>query len=200
MENSMKTSVILVCLFAFLYSGTARAEEHAAVSLYRQGKVQYDNNRFDQALATFDLVIRRFPENPVAEYAANLSLDILNLKKDYAGLEKLARRYAADEVLMRYESLREVIGKLLPQISLKKAQQLLDKKKYPEAAKAFLKVAAEFPKSDIADSAVYNAALCYEKAKITKRSLEIHRRLIREYPQSPLARRSRAIIEKSEKE
>jgi TolA-binding protein len=133
----------------------------------------------------------------VAEYAANLSLDILNMKKDYAGLEKLARRYAADKILMRHESLREVIPKLLPQILLKQAQQILKEKKYPEAGEAFLKVAAEFPKSDIADTALYNAAVSYEKAKIGKKALGIHQRLIREYPQSPLARRSREIIKKS---
>ena len=79
-------------------------------------------------------------------------------------------------------------------------QELLKTKKYPEAGEAFLKVAAEFPKSRIADGALYNAAICYEKAKIRKRALEIHQRLIREYPQSPLARRSEKIIKKFKEE
>jgi TolA-binding protein len=189
---------MLVCLLAFLLPQPApAAEEQPALSLYRQGKAHYDNDRFDQALAVFDQVTTRYPENPVAEYAANLSLDILNIKKDFAGLEKLARRYAADKKLMKHQSLREVLGKLLPQIAYKHAQELLKAKKYPEAGEAFLKVAAEYPKSVIADGALYNAAISYEKAKIAKRSQEIHRRLIREYPKSPLARRSREIIKKN---
>jgi TolA-binding protein len=197
----MRTTAVFVCLLALILTGPApAAEEQTALSLYRQGKVHYDNDRFDQALAAFDQVVTRYPENPVAEFAANLSLDILNIKKDYTGLEKLARRYAADKILMRYESLREVVGKILPQIAYKNAQELFKAKKYPEAGEAFLKVAAEYPKSLVADGALYNAAVSYEKAKIGKRALEIHERLIREYPESPLARRSKEIIKKFREE
>ncbi len=196
----MRNSPAAFMLFALLLPVSSAAGEHDAISLYRQGKAHYDHERFDQALEVFDQVVRRHPENPVAGYAANLSLDILNIKKDYPGLEKLARRYAGDEILMRHESLREVIPRLLPQIALKRAQDLFKKKKYPEAGEAFLKAAAEFPKSNIAVTALYNAALSHEKAGMTKRALEIHQRLIREHPKSPLARRSREIIEKSGQE
>lgn len=197
----MRIPAILFCLLAFLPAGpAASAEEQTALSLYRQGKAHYDNDRFDQALAAFDQVVNRYPENPVAEYAANLSLDILNIKKDYAGLEKLTRRYAADKILMRHESLREVVNKLLPQIAYKQAQEVFKAKKYVEAGEAFLKVAAEFPKSLVADGALYNAAISYQKAKIQKKSLQIHQRLIREYPKSPLARRSQEIIKKFKEE
>jgi TolA-binding protein len=188
---------MLLCLLFFLPAIPATAaEEQTALTLYRQGKLHYDNDRFDQALAAFDLVVSSYPENPVAEYAANLSLDILNIKKDYAGLEKLARRYAADKTLMKHESLREVVGKLLPQIAYKQAQDLFSAKKYVEAGEAFLKVAAEHPKSPVADGALYNAALSYEKAKIPEKAKEIHQRLIGQYPKSPLARRSKEIIKK----
>jgi len=197
----MRITAILFCLLACLPARpAAAAEEQTALSLYRQGKAHYDSDRFDQALSVFEQVVSRYPENPVAEYAANLSLDILNIKKDYAGLEKLTRRYAADKILMRYESLREVVGKLLPQIAYKQAQEVFKAKKYVEAGEAFLKVAAEFPKSLVADGALYNAAISYQKAKIQKRSLEIHRRLIREYPRSPLALRSKEIIKKFKEE
>lgn len=197
----MRITAILFCLLACLPARpAAAAEEQTALSLYRQGKAHYDSDRFDQALSVFEQVVSRYPENPVAEYAANLSLDILNIKKDYAGLEKLTRRYAADKILMRHESLREVVGKLLPQIAYKQAQEVFKAKKYVEAGEAFLKVAAEFPKSLVADGALYNAAISYQKAKIQKRSLEIHRRLIREYPRSPLALRSKEIIKKFKEE
>jgi TolA-binding protein len=197
----MRTTAVFFCLLAFIFVQPApAAEEQPALSLYRQGKAHYDNDRFDQALAAFDRVVTSYPENPVAEYAANLSLDILNIKKDYAGLEKLARRYAADKRLMKHASLREVIEKLLPQIAYKHAQELFKAKKYPEAGEAFLKVAAEYPKSVIADGALYNAALSYEKARIKARAQEIHRRLIREHPKSPLARRSKEILKKFKEE
>lgn len=189
------------CLLALLLSFPAPAgEEQTALSLYRQGKLHYDNDRFDQALAVFDQVVTRYPENPVSEYAANLSLDILNIKKDYPGLEKLVQRYAADKILMRHESLREVTHKLLPQLAYKQAQELFKAKKYVEAGEAFLKVVAEYPKSLVADGALYNAAMSYEKAKIPKKAKEIHQRLISEYPKSPLARRSREIIKKFKEE
>jgi TolA-binding protein len=190
----------LLGLLALLLAGAAPPEEPPAVSLYRQGKVHYDHDRFDQALQFFDQVVRGYPENPLAAYAANLSLDILNLKKDYAGLEKLARRYAADRVLMQHESLREIVPKILPHVALKQAQRIFDEKKYPEAAEAFLRVADEFPESDIAGSALYNAALSYEKAGIQAKVLEIHRRLVRQYPKSGLARRCGKLIKNSKKE
>ena len=69
----MKIPAILVFLPAFLFSPSAPAEEQTALSLYRQGKAHYDNDRFDQALAAFDQVVARYPENPVAEYAAKFA-------------------------------------------------------------------------------------------------------------------------------
>ncbi|MEI7973444.1 MAG: tetratricopeptide repeat protein, partial [Bdellovibrio sp.] len=57
--------------------------------LFRLGRLHYQHNQFESAIPYFQQVIQRDPKSKPAEFSANLLLDIYNLKKDYAGLEKV---------------------------------------------------------------------------------------------------------------
>lgn len=56
---------------------------------FRVGRLYYLHNQFDQAISYFKEIVGKYPKTKYAEYSANLLLDIFNLKKDYAGLEKV---------------------------------------------------------------------------------------------------------------
>jgi TolA-binding protein len=195
----MKTTTIF--LLALLLACAAQAaEKQSAEELYKQGKAHYDKDEFDQALKLFDQVVSNYPKDPLATYAAHLSLDILNLRKDYDGLAKLARRYYENKILEQEGCPTIPISKLLSQAMYKQAEEKFKAEKYPQAAQDFIKIADEFPKSSVADGALYNAAISYEKANNNAEAHKIYQRLIGDYPKSPLAKRAAAAIKKATKE
>src|SRR5690606_7803498 len=49
---------------------------------------------------------------------------------------------------------------------------------------AYLAFVAEFPKSEIAEKALYNAAIDFHQAKMLDRAMEVRQQLIRRYPKS----------------
>ena len=55
---------------------------------FRIGRLYYQSNHFDEATQAFKEIVQKYPSSKYAVYSANLLLDIYNLRKDYAGLEK----------------------------------------------------------------------------------------------------------------
>lgn len=68
--------------------------EKSAEIKFRVGRLHYQHNQFDKAVPYFMEIVKKYPKTKYAEYSANLLLDIYNLKKDYAGLEKNGSRTA----------------------------------------------------------------------------------------------------------
>ena len=166
---------------------------------YRLGRLLYDHNLFEPALSHFDQIVTSHPGHDLAEYAAQLSIDVLNLQRDFAGLERLARRYRDNEALMRHEKLRETIEQLLPQIVFRRAFNDLESAREPaqikQAARRFLQLAREFPGFDRADHALYNAAIAFDRAHDLENARATRKRLLESYPQSPLTPRVREQLE-----
>ena len=131
------------------------------------------------------------PGHDLAEYAAQLSLDLLNLQQDFAGLERLAHRYRDNEALMRHKRLRDTLDILLPQVVFRRAFNDLESAREPaqikQAARRFLQLAREFPGFDRADHALYNAAIAFDRAHDPGSARATRKRLLESHPQSPLA-------------
>ncbi|MBN2498310.1 MAG: tetratricopeptide repeat protein [Deltaproteobacteria bacterium] len=177
----------------FLRSCPAHPEQISV--RYSLGRLFYQHNRFEPALAIFEQIISTSPEHPLAEYAANLSLDVLHMQGDLAGLERLLRRYQKNAALMRRRELRESLDKILPGVLLRRADQELTAAREPgavrKAAERFLAVADGFPAHPLADAALYNAALAFERAGDAGRARAARLRLLRSHPKSDLAARVR---------
>src|SRR5690606_11984809 len=52
---------------------------------FKVGRLHYASNHLDEALKYFREIVFKHPTSPNAIYAANLILDIYNLRKDYEG-------------------------------------------------------------------------------------------------------------------
>ena len=59
---------------AEVYMDHCPASEDLCNLKYDIAKTYYDFNYFDEAIKRFDEIVRDFPNNELAEYAANLSL------------------------------------------------------------------------------------------------------------------------------
>ncbi len=130
---------------------------------FRLGRLYYSFNQFDEALKYFDAIIKKYPKSKYLEYAANLTLDIYNLKGDYNGLNNMGRNLLAVPEIAS--------SKVAPQIreavqtsSFKRGEDLVRDKKNLEAARMYEEFATANPGSKLAHLASYNAAINFEKA------------------------------------
>jgi TolA-binding protein len=130
---------------------------------FKVGRLHYASNHLDDALKYFREVAYKYPSSPNAIYAANLILDIYNLRKDYDGLSREANQMLRVPQLARSNFGHEVRG-ILERAQFKKAQDNEVGKKYGESAKDYETFSKANPRSDLRTSAQFNAAVNYERA------------------------------------
>jgi len=130
---------------------------------YKMGALYYYHNQFDRALEAFNGIIKEYPKSQFAQYSANLTLDIYNLKKDYVGLEQAGKEILANENLANTSTGEQVKG-ILQRASFKKAQDLEAKKDYVGAAAAYEEFSKKNAGGELAAGASFNAAVNYERA------------------------------------
>ena len=147
--------------------------ENVPAIRYKLGALYYYHNQFDQALAVFNSIIKQYPKSPYAKYAANLTLDIYNLKKDYGGLETAGKEILENNDLAKTEVGDQVKG-VLQRVSFKKAQDLESKKDYAGAAKAFEDFGRANPGTDLGTNANFNSAVNYERAGDVTKALAMY--------------------------
>jgi tetratricopeptide (TPR) repeat protein len=130
---------------------------------YRLGALYYYYNQFDRALLSFQDIIKTAPSTKFAEYSANLTLDIYNLKNDYEGLEK-----AGQEILSIPQLAASPVGaqvqSILEKSSFKRAQNMEAGKDFLSSAKQFESFSNKNGRSELATSARFNSAVNYERA------------------------------------
>lgn len=130
---------------------------------FRMGRLYYQFNQFDQASTEFKEIIQKYPKTKYAEYSANLLLDIFNLKKDYAGLEKAGSELLAVQSIADSKAGADIRG-VLEKASFKRAQDLESSKNYLESAIQFETFARQNPASTLLTMAAFNAGVNYERA------------------------------------
>ena len=88
---------------------------------------------------------------------------------------------------MSGRDLRADLVKFKTGAMFKIADDMAARGRYEEAADLYLKLVAENPANQFADSALNNAAVAYEKVKRFDSASKLYERLVREYPRSSLA-------------
>ncbi|MGI5864134.1 MAG: tetratricopeptide repeat protein, partial [Myxococcales bacterium] len=151
--------------------------------MYKAASIYYRYNYFDRAVEIFGTIALEHPESELAEYAANLVLDSFNLQGDWAKMNEWARRFYAQPKLAKGK-FREELGKVLEQSSFKLINLLEEKGEFIAAATAYLSFVDEFPKSSLADRALFNASVDFFKGNQIDRSIEVRKLLVERYPNS----------------
>jgi len=158
---------------------------------YKAAKLYYDHHRYDEAVFRFSEIALTAPDHKfdngdrAGEIAANLVLDSYNALGDYKKVNEWARRFYANDKLATGK-FKDDLAKVIEQSSFKLVSQLEEKKEYAAAAQAYLDFVKDFPKTQIADKALYNASTDFYKAHMLEKTLATRELLFRNYPQSPL--------------
>jgi TolA-binding protein len=156
---------------------------------YKAAQVYYRYNHFDEAVQRFSAIALQHPESDVAEYSANLVLDVYNLLGDYATLDAWARKFMAEPRLAQGKFKADLLS-IVEKNSFKLVEKLEKDGRYSEAGDRYLQFVSEYPGSDLADEALFNASVDLGKARRTEDALAVRERIFREYPKSNLAPRA----------
>lgn len=182
-----------------------KADKLVAVK-FKAAKIYYDYSHFDEALKRFDEIATNQPADKEAEYAANLVIDVYNIRKDWRSLYDYSTRYLKSEELIKE---REKLHKDLMHFSEYakfKLVQILEENVNKEhgdvklVAQAYQDFYQEFPKSENADKALFNASVAWDKIGERKQAQKLRQKLIKEFPGSPLGADVSYYIAKSNEE
>lgn len=130
---------------------------------FKVGRLYYLSNHFSEAEKVFKEIVQKFPKTKQAEYAANLLLDMYNLKKDYVGLERVGLEMLSQSEIATSSSASQ-IKNILERASFKAGEDLEKKKDYLGSAKRFELFTKKYPKSNFILKAHFNAAVNYQRA------------------------------------
>lgn len=144
---------------------------------FRIGRLYYQTNNFAPAEKYFKEIVQKHSKTKFSEYSANLLLDIYNLKKDYAGLEKMGTELLANESISGTKAGQD-IRQVLEKASFKKAQDLELDKKYAESATQFQVFAMQNPKSELATMASFNAGVNFERAGKNAEAIQNYKKVV----------------------
>jgi TolA-binding protein len=156
---------------------------------FKAANIYYRHNHFDEAVARFSDIALNHPEHKfengerAAEMAANLILDSYNLLGDWSKVNEWARKFYNNDKLATGK-FRDELSKVIEQSAFKLVNQLEAREEYAKAGEAYLNFVQEFPKSEIADNALFNASIDFYKGHMLDRAIEVRRRLIKDYPKS----------------
>jgi cellulose synthase operon protein C len=173
------------------YVPAEKAEQVVAVK-FKAAKALYDYNRFDEALPRFHAVVRAHPASEQAAASANLVVDVHNLNEDWDSL------YDASAAFL--ELPRLVAGRARLRNDLRKYAQFAKFKlvgrveaaveagsaRPADVAVAYEEFHDEFPGSEDADKALFNASVAWDKAGDRARADRLREKLLEEHPDSPL--------------
>ena len=168
-----------------------KAEQAVAVK-FKAAKVFYDYSHFDEAVRRFDLIVSAHPETPQAEPAANLVVDVHNLREDWQALYDTSVGYLArPDVVSSRRELRAGLQKYAQFAKFKLVSDLeaeveAGRRRSSEVAEAYLEFYREFPGGENADKALFNASVAWDRAGDKLRADELRRELLESFPDSPL--------------
>lgn len=143
---------------------------------FRIARLHYQYNHFEQAVPRFKKIVREHPDTKFGEYSANLLLDIYNIKKDYEGLAQ-----ASNELMAIPQIARSSVGKDILQmqdkVNFKVAQDLEKSGKIKESAFQYESYSKNNRQSELAPTAVFNAAINFNKVGLSLKSIEMIKQL-----------------------
>lgn len=144
---------------------------------FRVGRLYYQTNNFAPAENLFKEIVKKHPKTKYSEYSANLLLDIYNLKKDYAGLEKMGTELLANDSISGTKAGSD-IRNVLEKASFKRAQDLEIGRNFIESAGQFQTFAVQNPGSELAIMALFNAGVNFERSGRNVEAIQNYKKVV----------------------
>jgi len=179
--------------------------EDIATMKYRRARIYYESNRYEEASVIFKDIAYNHRQSDLAEYAANLYLDSLNILASMregdtrpqcfdnmaSAVPELFGFYCSTpEMRSENEGLCTPLEQLRCDIQRKKAEAHQTKKEFRDAAYTYVNIFRKYPECGKLDEVLYNAAINFEATKLIGRAIKVRGVLVEKFPDSPLAKKA----------
>ena len=173
---------------------------------YRRARIYYESNRYEEAAVLFRDIAWNHRDSELAEYAANLYLDSMNVLGTQWGrssciediseaIEPLSGFYCATPAQQdEHPDLCGVLGQLRCDTLRLRAEAAQREHRYRDAAETYVGIARDNRECGSLDEVLYNAAINFEAARLLGRAIRTRTVLIQNFPQSEQARRAIYLV------
>jgi tetratricopeptide (TPR) repeat protein len=175
---------------------------------YRRARIYYEANRFEEAAVLFRDIAFNHKDSELAEYAANLYLDCLNVlgtqiaqpriacvQELSASIDPMSASYCATEMLREENpDLCDTLGTLQCQVRRKEAETYQKTGEFKKAAATYVRIFRRHEECGEMDEMLYNAAINFEAAHLLGRAIQVRTVLIERYPESKLSKKAVYLI------
>jgi len=149
--------------------------------VFKNGQFFFDYGDYDEAIKRFGLIVEKYPSDQNAGVAGDRILEALNKAKDYDNIESWARRLKKTKAFASRDE-QDRLDKIVANAVMKSGEKYAADGQNEKAASYYLRVADEYPQSQLAPKALNNAAAVYEKAKKQEDAVAAYRKLADRYP------------------
>src|SRR2546430_5185464 len=160
---------------------------HAVEVAFKAGRLEYLSADYDAARGHLSWIALTHPEHELAEYAANLVLDIENLRGDWVSVHRWALRFLGDHKLAAHGTLMQDLKRVEEQSAYALADAVTPDAKKADALLAFV---ATHPRGLLTDKALFGAAAALSRIGRLDDALAARARVWKEHAGSALAPRA----------
>ena len=179
---------------------------------YRQARIYYEANQFEEAAVLFKDIAWNHRDTELAEYAANLYLDSLNvlgssrepnrpecLQEIESSIDPLQGFYCGPGQAEQHADLCGVLTTLKCNVMRKTAEAYGNNDQHKRAAATYVRIfrrhqACAEEDGFAMDEVLYNAAIHFEAARLLGRAIQVRNVLIDRYPDSAFAKRAIYLV------
>jgi len=151
---------------------------------FKAARLLYKHKDYVAARPRFAHIVDKYPSHKNAVFSVHLMLDSFNIEKNWKELNKWARKFYANEILVKHGKLSDELYALIIDSSFKICLDYEKEKKYKLAADKFNEFSLEFPDHTLAKEAILNSARNYENDDKLYFAIEMHRKFTKKYPKA----------------
>lgn len=184
-----------------------QAEDLATIK-YRRARIYYEANRFEEAAVLFRDIAFNHKDSELAEYAANLYLDCLNVlgtqiaeprvacvQELSASIDPMSASFCGTEQLSEeHPDLCGTLSTLQCQVRRKEAETYQKTKEFKKAAATYVRIFRRHEECGEMDEVLYNAAINFEAAHLLGRAIQVRTVLVERFPESQLSKKAIYLI------
>ena len=148
----------------------------------------YERHQFDQAAKRFEEIIGGWPEDRRSQQAAELSMHMLESKKEWLKLNQTARQYSANPKLCGNSSeFCKHVATVVEGSQFKWIDEVVyrQEKNSDKALEELNRFIREHPRSAHTDRALTYAVVIYQGRGDNPRAVRLGERILKDFPQSP---------------
>ncbi len=163
-----------------LYATLFPADPTLVGVIFKNGQMFYDYGEYDEAIKRFGVIVTKYPQDPNAGPAGDRILAALNKAQDYENIENWARKLK-EAPSFAAKDQQERLARLIVESIQKSGDKYADAGKYEEAATFYLRVPKETTDAKASATALMNAGVMYEKAKLPEKAAELYIDIAEQY-------------------